>query len=198
MRLPAAAALSAILVFTLASCGGAPTPEKLAVATQPSTLWDHRPEARIWTQTALQTLDSQGASLVNTVPADIETYCPNYAEADRDERKAFWVNFLSALAKHESTWRPEAAGGGGRWIGLLQIAPGTAQNYGCNAQSAGELKNGAMNLACGIRIMAVTVPRDGVVSAGGRGVAADWGPFHQARKRADIQAVTRAHPACRV
>ncbi|MBT8426216.1 MAG: ABC transporter permease, partial [Silicimonas sp.] len=73
-----------------------------------------------------------------------------------------------------------------------------ARGYGCVAQNAGDLRDGALNLSCGIRIMAVTVPRDGVISAGMRGVAADWGPFHQASKRSDIQAMTRQSAACRV
>lgn len=142
-------------------------------------------------------LDAHGAVLVETVPADVEKYCPGYPEAGPETRKGFWVVFLSALAKHESTWRADASGGGGRWHGLLQISPNTAEGYGCRARTASALKNGGMNLSCGLRIMAVTVPRDGVISDGMRGVAADWGPFHQARKRADIQAATRAYPGCR-
>ena len=47
-----------------------------------------------------------------------------------------------------------------------------------------------------LRIMAVTVPRDGVVSAGMRGVAADWGPFHSRTKRTDMMKWTRAQPYC--
>jgi hypothetical protein len=35
--------------------------------------------------------------------------------------------------------------------------------------------------------MGETVPRDGVVSRGMRGVAADWGPFHSSRKREDMR-----------
>ena len=86
----------------------------------------------------------------------------------------------------------------GQWHGLLQISPATARGYGCNAGTAGALKDGGANLSCGLRIMAVTVPRDGVISAGMRGVAADWGPFHQASKRADIQAITRNSSVCRL
>jgi hypothetical protein len=55
---------------------------------------------------------------------------------------------------------------------------------------------GAANLSCAIRIMSETVPRDGVISKGMRGVAADWGPFHQSRKRSDIQERTKAQPFC--
>jgi hypothetical protein len=106
------------------------------------------------------------------------------------------VGLLSSLAKHESTWRPEAAGGGGQWFGLLQISPATARGYGCQARTAEALKDGSANLACAIRIMSVTVPRDGVVAANGRGIAADWGPFHQAKKREEMRTWVRSQPYC--
>lgn len=195
---------AAILLFAF-SCGRDDTPEVEEVVTpekvtpavvRPSVGWDSQPNARRWTSAALQALDTHGAALPAFVPADIDAYCPGYPEATTAERKAFWVSLLSALSKHESTWRPGVSGGDGRWHGLLQISPGTARGYGCAATSSEELKVGAANLACAIRIMAVTVPRDGVISQGMRGVAADWGPFHQSRKRNDIQARTRAQPFC--
>ena len=40
------------------------------------------------------------------------------------------------------------------------------------------------------------VLRDGVISAGSRGVAADWGPFHSSRKRQDMQQWTRRQSYC--
>ncbi len=160
--------------------------------------WDHRPEGQVWTQAALTALENHGSALPELVPADIEAFCPGYESASLEERRLFWTGLLSALAKHESTWRPEAAGGGGRWIGLLQISPGTAQAYGCKAQNAAALKNGAANLSCGIRIMSRTVKRDGVVGAEGRGgIAADWGPFTREAKRAEMAAWTRSQPYCR-
>lgn len=192
---------SFLLVLTIAACGRDPVPD---VAPGPASgpaptaaLWDHRERGAEWTRAAQAALDGHGAVLVKMVPQDIEAYCPGYVTAGVEGRKAFWVMFLSALAKHESTWRADASGGGGQWHGLLQISPATARGYGCRATSASELKRGAANLSCGVRIMAVTVPRDGVISDGMRGVAADWGPFHQAGKRADIKAATRGHPACR-
>ena len=157
--------------------------------------WDHRPEAQHWTQASLTALQTHGAALPQVVPEDIETFCPGYEEASLEERRLFWIGLLSALAKHESTWRPDAAGGGGRWIGLLQIAPSTAQAYGCAADDVAELKNGAANLSCAIRIMSRTVTRDRVVAQGG-GVAADWGPMTAAPKRAEMAQWTRSQPYC--
>ena len=188
----------AIFALTiLVSCSTASQPEKRVEPAIPSTAFGGRPEAPVWTASVLASLGKHGAPLVETVPADIRTYCPGYAAAAPEDRKAFWVTFLSALAKHESTWRPEAAGGGGAWLGLLQISPATARGYGCRATDSAALRDGAANLSCAIRIMAVTVPRDGVISAGNGGVAADWAPFRDPAKMADIQTTTRRAQVCR-
>lgn len=158
--------------------------------------WDHHPQAKVWTQTTLAALDAHGQHLIATMPADIDAWCPGYKTADEGGRKAFWTGLLSTLAKHESTWNPGAVGGGGKWFGLVQIAPATARHYGCAAKSGAALKDGAANLSCAVRILDVTVPRDGVVSRGMRGVAADWGPFHSSVKRQDMMTWMRAQPYC--
>ncbi len=165
-------------------------------AAQPAMRWDHVPASDGWTEATLAALDSHGQNLVNTTPADIAQWCPGYEKADARGRKAFWTGLLAALAKHESTWQPKVVGGGGRWFGLVQIAPATAQGYGCTARSGEALKDGAANLSCAVRILDTTVPRDNVVSAGMRGVAADWGPFHQQSKREDMRTWMRAQPYC--
>lgn len=163
----------------------------------PRTRWDHKPKAELWTRSALAALESHGTTLTQGVPRDIDQWCPAYPTAPDRARKAFWVGFLSALAKHESTYRAEAVGGGGRWFGLLQIVPATARGYNCRAQTGKALKAGAENLSCGIRIMAQTVSRDGVIARGFRGVAADWGPLRNARKRGDMMAWTSKQSYCR-
>jgi hypothetical protein len=165
----------------------------------PKTRWDHRSEAPVWTRAALNALKAHGAPLVQTVPADIGQWCPGYASAPTPARRAFWVGFLSALAKHESTWKPDAVGGGGRWYGLLQILPATARGYDCRARSGSDLQKGAANLSCAIRIMAVTVPRDGVIHAQSprwSGVAADWGPMRSPLKRMDMANWLRGQEYC--
>lgn len=163
----------------------------------PATRWTHQPRHVLWNRTALSALKTHGQPLVDVVPADIGTWCPRYPEADRDMRAAFWVGFMSALAKFESTYKPKAVGGGGRWYGLLQILPATARGYGCNVGTGAALQNGAANLSCAVRIMAVTVPRDGVIYApGGRGVAADWGPMRSKAKRADMASWLRRQSYC--
>ena len=136
--------------------------------------------------------------MVDTVPADIAQWCPAYPTADDAARRAFWVGFMSALSKYESTYKSRAVGGGGRWFGLLQILPATARGYKCNVGTGEALRNGAANLSCAARIMAVTVPRDGVIyGRGGRGVAADWGPMRSAAKREAMAGWLRRQNYCK-
>ncbi|ALG91828.1 MULTISPECIES: transglycosylase SLT domain-containing protein [Actibacterium] len=196
--------LSALILLLPMGCGlpggGEPATMSTSSPVLPVMRWDdQRPpdQARNWTYASLAALQTHGAGLAAIVPADIETYCPGYPTASPADRRAFWAGLFSALAKHESTWNPGAVGGGGQWFGLVQISPATARGYGCSAQTAEALKDGAANLSCAIRIAARTVMRDGVVSAGGRGIAADWGPFHNAAKRAEMARWTGAQAYCR-
>lgn len=187
-------AFFAALMLMTACATGQVTPERGTML--PAARWDHQPQAAVWTKAALTALDGPAAPLVAVVPKDIDAWCPGYVSASLDDRKAFWIALVSSLAKHESTWRPAVSGGEGRWHGLLQISPATARGYGCLAGDAAGLKDGAKNLSCGLRIMAATVRRDGVIASGGRGVAADWGPFSQSSKRSDMSAWTSAQPYC--
>ncbi|PWJ20422.1 transglycosylase SLT domain-containing protein [Jannaschia seohaensis] len=168
-----------------------------AVAEElPDLRWDHVEGASRWTRAAMRAMDTHGQRLIETVPRDIAQWCPAYVDADRWGRKAFWAGLLSTLSKHESTYRPHAVGGGGLWYGLVQILPATARGYGCQARTGEALKNGELNMSCAVRILNVTVPRDGVVARGYRGVAADWGPFHSTRKREDMRRWLNRQPFC--
>jgi len=195
-RLPRSFALCAF-VFLAACVQPAEAP-----ATAPVTRWDHRPEALSWTEATLTALETDGAVLATTVPTDIATFCPGYATASLEEREAFWVGMLSALAKHESTWNPKASGGGGQWLGLMQIAPGTARAYKCEATSASALKDGSANLACAVKIAARQVGKDQAILSNGRGgwagLARDWAPMRSSGKVAEMAAWTKAQPYCRV
>jgi hypothetical protein len=164
----------------------------------PPARWMHVEGGGLWSRAALAALKAHGRALTDMVPADIADWCPGYPDRPAAERRAFWVGFLSALAKHESTYRPHAVGGGGRWFGLLQIKPATARGYGCRVGSGAALRDGPANLSCAIRIMARTVPRDGVVSRGMRGVAADWGPLHSQAKRTDMIRWLRGQRYCKL
>lgn len=194
------------LMVLPSACGKKNKAQKAASANPETSLysggnfamrWDHRPEAGQWTRAGMDAiLTGHGGALISVVPGDYKRWCPAYAQNGPQKRAAFWVGLLSALAKHESTWNPVAVGGGGRWFGLVQIAPATARGYGCKATSGAALKNGADNLSCAIRIMTRTVVRDGVVAENWRGVAADWGPFHNERKRVDMMEWTAQQSYC--
>lgn len=174
-----AAALALTSLAPVAEAKG--TKATSAAMMQVSMRWDHRREAQVWTLSTMQAVAA--TTLPRIVPKDIGQFCPGYVSGSTRERAAFWTGLLSAIAKHESTWNPRAAGGGGRYLGLMQISPATWGNYRCS----GNMRDGSDNLACAVRIMARQVARDGVVGAGGRGgVARDWGPMKKASKRADI------------
>ena len=167
----------------------------------PRTRWENLRGGRLWTYATLSALEGHGAPLLDEVPHDVENWCPAYPTQDRDGRAAFWVGLLSALAKHESHWRPHAVGGGGKWYGLVQILPATARGYGCRARSGAALKDGPANLSCAVRIMTTTVLRDNAVSrmSNGKlgGVAADWGPLVSRKKRDEMKLWTRSQSYCR-
>lgn len=170
-------------------------PERAPVIedTVPAMRWGERRGGDEWARETLAALESHGVNLVSTVPHDVATYCPGYATKGADERQAFWAGFLSSLAKHESTWNPQARGGGGKWLGLMQIAPSTWRGYGCN----GNILDGGDNLACAVKIMAKQVGRDGVIAGGGKhGVGRDWAPMRSSAKRADIAGWTRQQSYC--
>jgi hypothetical protein len=163
----------------------------------PPMQWDHHPEGQEWTKSTLVALSTKDPILSERVPADIATWCPGYAEASIEERRAFWAGLLSAVARYESTWNPQASGGGGRWIGLMQISPRSAANYGCEATSVGALKDGEANLECAVEIMSEQVYKDGLVAGGGnRGIGRDWAPLRSGEKRAAMAAWTREQPYC--
>ncbi len=183
----------------------APSPDDVRPVQRASYLprakWDFRAEGHLWTRATLSALNGHGKPLIDLVPEDIQTWCPAYASNGPEKRAAFWNGLISALVKHESTFRPRAVGGGGRWFGLTQILPGTARGYKCRVGTGAALKHGPSNLSCAVRIMATTVTRDGVVALkNGRlaGIAADWGPMTKRAKRAEMARYTRDQKYCRL
>jgi hypothetical protein len=190
--------ISVMMAVTSLSACVQSTPDDTISFAAPPMQWDHHPEAEVWTESTLVALSTKDPILSEHVPADIETWCPGYAEAPVEERRAFWAGLLSAVARYESTWNPLASGGGGRWIGLMQISPRSANYYGCEATSVGELKDGEANLECAVEIMSTQVAKDGMVAGGGnRGIGRDWAPLRSSEKRAAMAAWTREQPYCK-
>jgi hypothetical protein len=183
-----------IAAALLAACQPAPPPE---AAPEIVARWNHRAESADWNAAALEALQTDGARMLNLTPRDAAEFCPAYETADAEGRASFWVAFMSGLARYESGHRPEAAGAGGRYQGLLQISPATARFHGCDLSASRGLYDGATNLSCAVRIATSAVLRDGVVASGRGGMAADWPPLRDPAKRADIAGFTRNVPACR-
>ena len=191
-----------LLLSVMMGCSAAPIITRVKEGLFPTNLpamgWDARPEASAWTAATLSAVARYDSVLAGAVPGDIKAWCPGSAKNGLEERRAFWAGVLSALAKPESGWNPRASGGGGRYIGLLQISPQTARANGCAATSAAGLKDGAANLACGVQIMARHVGQDGVVAGNGRqGLGRDWGPVNKAASRASLAAWTTKQSYCR-
>lgn len=180
----------------------APTLRPVARAAYlPNTRWDHKRGSDVWTRAAMSAINAQDSGLDSVVPRDIDRWCPAYVQNSPQMRRAFWVGMMSALAKYESTYNPNAVGGGNLWYGLLQIYPDTARRYGCRATTGEALKNPTENLSCAARIMAVTVARDRAVALHDgrwRGVAADWGPMTSRSKSAAMAEWTRQQDYCQI
>lgn len=169
----------------------------LPAASLPATRWDHQPQAAEWTSRSLVAVAAQDDVLASRVPGDVDTWCPRYQAATLPERRAFWVGLLSAVAKYESTWNALASGGGGRYIGIMQISPRSAKNYGCEATSSAALKDGGANLECAVKILAYQIERDNVVAGNGsRGIGRDWMPLRKSAKRAEMAKWTRSQAYC--
>lgn len=206
MSLKTLAALT-LACSTLAACQHQPKPiaqiaalipdHLLPSTSDPAMRWDHRPEAQAWTKSTISAIAAEDANLAARVPADIKGWCPNYANASMENRRAFWSGLLSAVAKYESSWNPAASGGHGRYIGVMQISPKSAANAGCGATSAKALKDGSANLSCAVTMMARQVGRDGVVAGNGsKGIGRDWMPLHNKVWRAEMQAWTSKQAYC--
>lgn len=165
----------------------------------PRTRWEHKDGNPLWTRAALSAMQGHANDLESVVPTDIDRWCPAYENNSPELRRAFWVGMMSALAKHESTYNPQAVGGPNLWYGLLQIYPDTARRYGCRATTGEALKNPTENLSCAARIMNVTVARDeaiAVYNGRWRGVAADWGPMSNRSKIPEMANWTRQQSYC--
>ena len=185
------------LALALLWSGSALANEAKSANALPAMRWDSAAEAAEWTAEALAQVAEHDAELTHLIPKDIEVYCPGYAKASTEDRRAFWVSIISATAKYESGFNAKAVGLHGRYVGLMQISLATARHSGCDATTTASLKDGNANLSCAIDIVAPRVAADGMVAGdGNKGIARDWGPWAKARTRASIANWTRAQVYC--
>jgi hypothetical protein len=168
--------------------------------------WDHRPQGAKWTTTTLQAIEDAGGELLTMpAPKDAADYCPRFGELSRDERKAFFVKLVSAMARYESGFDPGTSykekfkdAKGARVVsrGLMQMSVESAKSYGCPVTKAADLHGAEANLQCAVRALGKWIPRDERIGTGRLGGARYWAVLRTS-KRKKIQAKTRSLPFCR-
>jgi hypothetical protein len=105
-----------ILAFTtLPSCGvgdlptpwdPAPSGASSGSTTAFNALWAGKhPLAEQWTLFAESAISKYGDSLLDG-PADVNDFCPGYFKASTQEKVDFFVQFLAAMSKYESSFDP--------------------------------------------------------------------------------------------
>lgn len=201
-------ACAAFCVVLLAASGA-------ARADYPAAAWDAEPDGARWTAFAHAAVEQHGQSLLQTIPTDIEQFCPGFASRGEKDRQAFWVFLMSSLAKFESSYNPATSfdettvdtgmvtRDGAPIIsrGLLQISRESANGYGCGIADPQQLHDPETNIVCGVRIFNRWIERDGVISGKEgkrwRGLARYFSPFRSAKKLASMQADASRQPYCR-
>ena len=164
----------------------------------PKLRWDARAGSQAWSLALLMEIERHPRTFLRKVPQDIKAFCPGFAEGSAVDRAAFWAALLSGIARHESRSNPRASGAGGRYLGLMQISPATARNYGCAASGEG-LLDGGPNMVCSVKIVAHHVARDGQVvgqSGAWRGAARDWMVLRDPAAREDITGWIKKQEYC--
>lgn len=148
-----------------------------------------------WTNHLYSELDRLGQDLLDVIPADANTFCPNYRNLSYNERKKYWIFMISAMARFESnfntntTYKEDFEDSAGRAVisrGLLQISIESGRGYDCELANAEDLHDPFKNLSCGTRILDRWVGRDariaGKVSSKWRGGARYWAVLREGDK----------------
>ena len=166
--------------------------------------WGGRRKTRMWNEITSRAIDELGQGLVSSRPRDVRSFCPGYESLGAGDRKLFWMQLLSAMVKEESNYRSQESytedfrdSTGERVVsrGLLQISRESSRGYRCPVIRATDLHDDAVNLSCGVRILAKQVGKSGVISAKDsrwRGGAAYWSVLRRPKKLAKIKQATRA------
>ena len=149
----------------------APTPAPGADTSDAVPMWEAKVSgSRDWSNHLYSELDRLGQDLLDVIPADAATFCPNYKNLTYNERKKYWVFIMSVMAKFESGFKTDTSytedftdSSGKKVIsrGLLQLSIESARGYDCELGNAQELHNPLKNLSCGVRILDRWVGRDG-------------------------------------
>lgn len=135
--------------------------------------WRKNARPKLWTSFLISTLRSDGASLVGTLPADIELFCPRYANLDSESRLIFWARLISVVAEQESSFNsfdvthaptigPKVFSTG---FFMLSLTSARSSVYGCDMiRTQDDLFDWRKNMGCAIRIMSQLVRRDQAIA----------------------------------
>lgn len=191
----------------------APAPQPGADTSDATPLWEAKVSgSRDWSNHLYSEMDRLGQDLLDVVPADSATFCPNYKNLSYDERKKYWVYVMSVMTKFESSFKPNTSytedfnDSSGRKVisrGLLQISIESAKGYDCEVRDAQELHDPFKNLSCAVRILDRWVGRDGriagKVDSKWRGGARYWAVMREADKTSykTILSSSRALKMCK-
>lgn len=159
-------------------------------------LWEgqHR-DGVLWTTHTLRQLEKIQKNFLETIPTDLNIFCPNYASLNREQRKYFWTFLISMMTRFESNFDPNASyeegfddSGGAPVVsrGLLQISFESSKSYDCGFTSAEQIHDPYKNLTCGLNILKKWIPADrsiaGYANNSWRGGARYWSTLRAADK----------------
>jgi len=174
-----------------------PTPQPINDFLKDATpLWETKvADGKEWTNFLYTEIDRVGSHLINTIPADANLFCPNYANLSSNQRKQYWIFLLSSMVRFESNFKTntkytesfnDSAGNPVISRGLLQISIESSKGYSCGMTDANELHNPYKNLSCGLRILDRWLSRDfriaGKVSSKWQGGARYWSVLREGDK----------------
>lgn len=174
--------------------------------------WDGKnPDAVKWTRATVIAIERYGQKMLDASPSDVASYCPRFPTMGREQKIAFWVHIISAIAEKESNFDPTMSytetfvnTKGERVVsrGLLQLSLESANLYGCGFATEHDLENPSENLACGVKILNHWVSRESVISSDDEsrwhGAARYWGVLRTSGTRDHISSSTSELPMCQV
>lgn len=191
--------------------GPAPAPGGEETLREVIPLWNGKVSAaKDWTAHVDRELDRIGSDLLETVPADKNTFCPKYQNLSHAQRKQFWTFLISSMVRFESNFKTDSAytedfndSSGKKVIsrGLLQISIESGNAYGCGFKTTKDLHDPYQNLSCGVRILNRWMANDeriaGKVNGSWKGGARYWSVLRTTSgSYSSIQSWSRALSIC--
>jgi hypothetical protein len=137
------------------------------------SLWQNRREGSRWDILVLGLIEDKRSAF--ELAQDIDDFCPEYAAATSFQKETCWLRIVSAMARYESEFKPEATyreHTGSISVGLLMMNP----DHCSEANSIALLQKADKNIKCALDRMALLVARDRYLSgpSTSRGAAAYW------------------------